>query len=220
MRAMILAAGLGTRLLPQTKTLPKPLLKVGGKPLIGHQVEWLKTAKINKIVINLHHLGEQIESYLGDGRGFGVQIQYSREPRLLDTGGGIANALPLLGDAPFVWMPGDIWCPDIAFPARLPPNSLAHLLLCPMHGRRSYGDFDLCENRVVRPSHRPFIFTGIGLLHPHLFDRCPNAPFSITRDLLFHRLESGQVTGEVYEGDWMDIGSLESLSALRERLPC
>lgn len=215
---MILAAGLGTRLLPLTKTLPKPLFEVAGRPLISHQIDWLKAAGINEIVINLHHLGEKIEAQLGDGKGFGVHIQYSREPELLDTGGGIANALPLLGNAPFICMLGDIWCPDIEFPNTLPPASLAHLILCPMHGKRSYGDFDLVEGRVVRTSHRPFIFTGVALLHPALFELCAKGPFSMTRDLLFHRLESDEVTGTVYGGDWADIGSLESLSALRQRL--
>ena len=218
MKAMILAAGLGTRLLPLTRTLPKPLFELAGKPLIRHQIDWLKASGITKIVINLHHLGEKIEAHLGDGKGLGVHIQYSRESELLDTGGGIVNALPLLGDAPFVLMLGDIWCPEIEFPNALPPASLAHLILCPMHGKRSYGDFDLVGNRVVRTSHRPFIFTGVALLHPALFDKCSNGPFSMTRDLLFHRLDSGEVSGEPYEGDWVDIGSLESLSALRERL--
>ncbi len=218
MKAMILAAGLGTRLLPLTKKLPKPLIEVAGKPLLSHQIDWLKAAGIHEIVINLHHLGENIESHLGGGQRFGVSIQYSREPELLDTGGGIAKALPLLGDAPFIWMLGDIWCPDIEFPDTLPPASLAHLVLCPMHGKRSYGDFDLVANRVVRSSHRPFIFTGVGLLHPTLFENCPEGSFSMTHDLLFHRLESGEVTGELYAGDWADIGSLESLSLLRTRL--
>ena len=218
MRAMILAAGHGTRLLPLTKTLPKPLFELADKPLISHQIDWLKAAGIEEIVINLHHLGEKIEAHLGDGSQLGVAIQYSHEPELLDTGGGIANALPLLGDAPFVLMLGDIWCPEIGFPTALPPASLSHLILCPMHGRRSFGDFDLVGNRVVRATHRPFIYTGVALLHPSLFSGCPQGAFSMTRDLLFHRLESGEVTGELYSGDWADIGSLESLSNLRDRL--
>lgn len=218
MKAMILAAGFGTRLLPLTRTVPKPLIDLAGRPLISHQIDWLKAAGITELVINLHHLGAQIEAHLGDGTEFGVHIEYSREPELLDTGGGIANALPLLGDQPFVWMLGDIWCPDMAFPTVLPPDSLAHLILCPMHGKRSYGDFDLVENTVVRTSHRPLIFTGVALLHPQLFNKCPTPPFSMTRDLLFHRLHGNEVTGERYAGDWVDIGSLESLLALRERL--
>ena len=218
MKAMILAAGFGTRLLPITETCPKPLVKVADKPLLEHQIGWLKHAGIHELVINLHHLGDMIEARIGDGSRFGVRIRYSREQTLLDSGGGIAKALPLLGDAPFICMLGDIWCPDMAFPRMLPRAALAHLILCPMHGRRDYGDFDLVQGKVIRDAHRPFIFTGVALLRPHLFDGCPKAPFSMTRDLLFRKLGSGQVTGEIHRGDWADIGSLESLSALRSRV--
>ena len=218
MKAMILAAGLGTRLLPLTKDCPKPMLKVAGKPLLEHHVEWLKAAGIREIVINLHHLGEQIEAYFGDGHRFGVTIGYSREAVLLDTGGGIAKALPLLGGDPFIWMNGDIWCPEVRFPSSFPPGSLAHLILCPMSNRRSYGDFDLQGQIVTRTAQRPMIFASVALLDPRLFQGCPDGPFSMARDLLFHRLNSGEVTGEVHDGDWTSIDSLESLSALRGRL--
>lgn len=215
MKAMILAAGFGTRLLPLTEICPKPMLEIAGKPLLAYQLEWLKAAGIKEIVINLHHLGEQIEAYFEDGRRFGMAIQYSREVNLLDTGGGIRKALPLLGTDPFIWMNSDIWCPDIRFPDRLPHGSLAHLVLCPMSNRRSYGDFDLVDNRITRDAHRPMIFASVALLDPRLFDACLEGPFSMTRDLLFHKLDSGEVTGEVHEGDWSSIDSLASLSALR-----
>lgn len=218
MKAMILAAGFGTRLLPFTKACPKAMLKVGGKPLLAYQLEWLKAAGIEEVVINLHHLGEQIEAYFGDGHTFGMAIEYSREVDLLDTGGGIRKALPLLGSDPFIWMNSDIWCPDIQFPASLPHSSLAHLVLCPMSNIRSYGDFDLLENKVTRAAHRPMIFASVALLAPRLFEACPQGPFSMTRDLLFHKLDSGEVTGEVYDGDWTSIDSIESLNELRGRL--
>ncbi len=218
MKAMILAAGLGTRLLPVTKTCPKPLVEVAGRPLLEHQLVWLRRAGVNEVVINLHYLGEMIEAHIGNGERFGVQVTYSREDTLLDSGGGIAKALPLLGTSPFIWMLGDIWCPDMRFPMALPRTSLAHLILCPMLGKRHYGDFDLVQGQVLRNSHRPFIFTGVALLHPALFDGCPKVPFSMTRDLLFHRLGGNEVTGEIHTGDWADIGSEEALSALRARM--
>ena len=109
MKAMILAAGKGSRLAPLTQTTPKPMLPLAGKPLIEWQIEALSRAGFSKIVINLHHLGEQIEAHLGHGEKWQVEIQYSAEPQLLETGGGIVNALDLLGDAPFVVLNGDIW---------------------------------------------------------------------------------------------------------------
>ena len=218
MKAMILAAGLGARLRPLTEQRPKPMLDLAGTPLLAYQLGWLKAAGIEEIVINLHHLGEQIEAFFGDGRKFGVSIEYSREPELLDTGGGIFKALPLLGNAPFIWMNGDIWCPQVKFPKHLPNHSLAHLVLCPMQGRRAYGDFDLEGNTVTRKAHRPMIFASVALLDPTLFQGCPTGPFSMTRDLLFHKLDCGLVTGEVHEGDWTSIDSLELLGALRARL--
>ena len=109
MKAMILAAGRGERLKPLTDQTPKPMLEVGGKPLIAHQIAWLSAAGINEIVINLHHLGDQIESFCGDGTQFGVSIRYSREAVLLETAGGIVNALPLLGERPFVLLNGDVF---------------------------------------------------------------------------------------------------------------
>ncbi|MCB1683719.1 MAG: NTP transferase domain-containing protein, partial [Pseudomonadales bacterium] len=108
MKAMILAAGRGERLRPLTDQTPKPMLRVHGRPLLEHQIEWLKAAGITDLVINLHHLGAQIENYFGDGERFGVRIRYSHESELLDTGGGILNALPLLGSEPFLVMNGDI----------------------------------------------------------------------------------------------------------------
>ena len=118
MKAMILAAGRGERLRPLTEHTPKPLVRVGGTPLIAHQLRWLASAGITEIVVNLHHLGEQIASFCGDGQQFGVAIQYSREEELLETAGGILNALPLLGDEPFVVLNGDVYT-DFPF-ARLP----------------------------------------------------------------------------------------------------
>jgi len=218
MKAMILAAGLGTRLLPVTETCPKPLIEVAGKPLLEHQLAWLRRAGITEVVINLHYLGEMIEAHIGDGSRFGTQVTYSREEALLDSGGGIAKALPLLGNAPFIWMLGDIWCPDMSFPITMPRTSLAHLILCHMQGRRDYGDFDLVQGKLFRNARRPYIFTGVALLHPALFDGCPQVPFSMTRDLLFHRLGGNEITGDVFNGDWADIGSLESLSALKARV--
>ncbi len=148
---MILAAGRGERLRPLTDHTPKPLVAIAGQPLIVHQLRWLAAAGIRDIVINLHHLGEAIADALGDGAKLGVRIHYSREVTLLETGGGIVRALPLLGTGPFVILNGDMWT-DYPF-ARLPTTlatDLAHLVLTPTPANRSEGDFGFDGDRVQR----------------------------------------------------------------------
>ena len=144
MKAMILAAGRGTRLKPLSDHRPKPLMEVGGKPLIAHQLRWLAEAGVSEVIINLHHLGEQIEAYVGDGRQHGLSVAYSREPALLETGGGVVKALPWLGDQPFWLLNGDIHTdfPFRQFARTLPAGCLAHLLLTPTPAFRQTGDFE------------------------------------------------------------------------------
>jgi N-acetyl-alpha-D-muramate 1-phosphate uridylyltransferase len=218
MRAMILAAGRGERLRPLTDQTPKPLLPIAGQPLIAHQLQWLERAGIRDIVINLHHLGESIATALGDGRAFGVHITYSREETRLETGGGIAQALPLLGNAPFAIVNGDIWT-DYPF-ARLFDaaaslgSDLAHLVLTRTPANRVEGDFGLTADRVTRDDGRPYTYCGISVLAPALFDDVPAAPFSL-RELLFTAIADQRVRGELWRGHWRDIGTPEELENLR-----
>lgn len=214
---MILAAGRGERLRPLTDHTPKPLVAIAGEPLIAHQLRWLAAAGIHDIVINLHHLGEAIADALGDGAALGVRIRYSREVTLLETGGGIVRALPLLGEGPFVILNGDVWT-DYPF-AHLPTSlatDLAHLVLTPTPAHRS-GDFGFDSDRVQRGSERPYVYCGISVLAPQLFDGAPAGPFSL-RELLFKAIAAGRVSGEVWTGRWIDIGTPDQLDAVR-RLP-
>jgi N-acetyl-alpha-D-muramate 1-phosphate uridylyltransferase len=211
---MILAAGRGERLRPLTDKTPKPLLDIRGEPLVVHQLRWLAAAGIREIVINLRHLGTQISTRLGDGTAFGVQIRYSIETAPLETGGGIQCALPLLGEAPFAIVNGDIWT-DYAFD-RLPTTlggELAHLVLAPRsHGR---GDFGLEQGRVTRATVRPYTYCGIAVIAPELFADAPPPPFSL-RELLFTAVAADRVSGEVWSGRWTDIGTPDQLASLRQ----
>jgi len=209
---MILAAGRGERLRPLTDSTPKPLLPIAGDPLIVHQLRWLAAAGITEIVVNLHHLGEQISARLGDGQSCGVHIRYSVEATLLETGGGIVKALPLLGTAPFVVLNGDIWTdyPFVRLAAEL-SGDLVHLVLVE---RRGGGDFGLAGDRVTRTSERPFTYCGIAVIAPALFDTAPAGPFSL-RDLLFAAVATGRASGEVWSGHWTDIGTPDQLALAR-----
>ena len=218
MRAMILAAGKGTRLAPLTNTTPKPMLALAGKPLIEWQVEALVIAGVTDIVINLHHMGQQISTYLGDGSAYGVRIQYSHEQTLLETGGGIVNALPLLGHEPFWLLNGDIWT-DFSFaslpPAPTPPD-LAHIVLTPTPGYRERGDFDFAAGRVTRRGS-DYVYCGIAVLSPQLFDGVDIQHFSL-RDLYFGLIGKRQLSAQVHTGTWHDIGTLEQYQALAAQL--
>lgn len=215
---MILAAGKGTRLLPLTELVPKPMILINSEPLIVHQIRWLKRAGIREIVINLHHLGEQIESCLGSGRHLGVQLKFSREPELLDTGGGIAKALPLLGESTFLVLNGDVWT-NFPFTALAKKTTeFAHLILEPATGASNSKDFRLDGNFATRDydkSMHTHTFCGISLLHPRLFNDCLEGAFSLTRDLLFGLSREHKVTGESFEGTWIDIGTPDGLKHAR-----
>ena len=212
---MILAAGRGERLRPLTDRTPKPLIPIAGEPLIAHQLRWLARAGIADVVINLHHLADAIETALGDGSAFGVRIAYSRETTLLETGGGIVKALPLLGAAPFMVLNGDIWT-DYPFERLrlVRDEDLAHLVLVPTPPNRTAGDFGLVADRVTR-SQRSLVYCGISLLDPALFDSAPRGPFSL-RDLLFDAANAGRVGGEIWSGRWIDIGTHDQLDAVRK----
>ena len=218
-RAMILAAGRGERMRPLTDHTPKPLLTVAGQALIEYPLRALARHGIRDVVINLGHLGAAIRSHLGDGQHLGVNIQYSPEPPgALETGGGIFQALPLLGSAPFIVINGDVWS-DYPY-QHLPRNltGLAHLVLVDNPPQHPQGDFCLMKGHHVRQRGQPRLtFSGISVLHPALFADCQAGRFPLA-PLLQQAAEAGQVSGEYYTGQWLDIGTPERLHALDRRL--
>jgi MurNAc alpha-1-phosphate uridylyltransferase len=213
---MILAAGRGERMRPLTDHTPKPLLPVAGQPLIVHHLRALRAAGITELVINTGHLGEQLPAALGDGRDWGVRIAWSPEPpEALETGGGIFQALPLLGAEPFLVVNGDIWT-DYPF-GRLPtaPAGLAHLVLVDNPAHHPAGDFALAAaGRVAEQGAARLTYSGISVLRPELFAGCAPGRFPLG-PLLRRAMAAEQVTGEHYSGDWRDIGAPQRLAELR-----
>jgi MurNAc alpha-1-phosphate uridylyltransferase len=213
MKAMILAAGRGNRMRPLTDRVPKPLLEAGGRPLIQYHIERLAAAGIRDIVINHAHLGGQIEATLGDGSRFGVRIRYSPEHTALETGGGIFNALPLLGPEPFLVINGDIWSDLEPAGLRLRETDLAHLVLVDNPPHHPSGDFALADGRVQADGDRRLTFSGVGVYSPALFaDCCPGA-FPLA-PLLRAAMAEGRVGGEHHAGRWLDIGTPARLAEL------
>ncbi len=220
MKAMILAAGFGERLRPLTERTPKPLLQVGGKALIQYHIERLAEIGVREIVINTSWLGDQVEAYVGDGSRFGVRVQWSRESEPLETGGGIRAALPLLGAAPFLVINGDIWSdyPLERLVKREWSEELdAHLVLVPNPQHHVKGDFELnANNRVCyKTGGSAYTFSGISVMRPEIFALYPSASekFAI-RDVLANGIKGGYVSGELYTGDWWDVGTVEQLQSL------
>lgn len=220
MKAMILAAGHGTRMRPLTDHTPKPLLKVAGKPLIVWHIEKLRQAGFQDIVINIAWLGKQIPQALGDGKQFGVHLHYSDEQHegALETAGGIIKALALLGDATFLVINGDVWC-DYPFSTNDPlkAGDLAHLILVNNPQHNPDGDFALQQGRVVNEGEPKFTFSGIGYYSPALFKGLPEGKRPLA-PLLRAAMKTNKVSGEVYRGDWHDIGTPERLEALERYL--
>ena len=222
MKAMILAAGRGERMRPLTDSTPKPLIKVGGKSLIVWHLERLAKAGFKEVVINHAHLGEQIEQALGNGSQWGMRIQYSPEKIALETAGGIANALPLLGDQPFLVVNGDTFT-EIDFSTlklshNTPLQALAHLVLVDNPPQHPNGDFAI-EDRVLKnEGSQKLTFSGVGVYHPDLFASVvPGTPAKLA-PLLRQAITHNQATAERYEGVWHDIGTLDRLESLDRRL--
>ncbi len=215
MRAMILAAGRGERLKPLTDTTPKPLLEIGGKALIVHHLERLAAAGFGDVVINLGWLGEQISSALGDGASFGLNIHYSPEPPgALETAGGIVQALPLLGDSPFLVVSGDILC-DFPFERLIGHDSvgLAHLVMVDNPDHHPRGDFCLAgDGRLGIDSGPCLTFSGIAVYRPEMFTELAPGRRPL-RPLFNQAVAKGQLSGEHYRGHWSDIGTAERLAA-------
>jgi MurNAc alpha-1-phosphate uridylyltransferase len=219
MKAMILAAGYGKRLRPLTDHTPKPLLPIGGKPMIVHHLEKIADSEIKEVVINLGHLGSKIPQSLGNGSTWGLSIEYSDEgPDPLETGGGMAKALPLLGSETFLLVNGDVWT-DLDFstiPSSLSGNDQAMLFLVDQPGWRDKGDFKLDGNRVQESDNPDLLYAGIALYHPSILDGAKVEKFSIVPRLK-KAIQEDRVAGRKIVGEWDDVGTPERLLALREK---
>ena len=218
MKAIILAAGRGQRMRHLTDDTPKVLLPVNGKPLIQYHIEALKLAGIHEIVINLAYHGEQIQQRLGGGENFGVRIDYSPEPPgALETAGGIYRALPLLGKEPFIVVNGDVWT-SYSFISLLkqPTTRGAHLVLVRNPEHHPQGDFALQNNQVMNEGTDRYTYAGFGAYHPDFFYEVPQAVYPL-RPLLDRSIQSKEVTGEYFCGDWFDVGTPERYQELQAR---
>ncbi len=225
MKAFILAAGRGERMRPLTDTTPKPLLLAGGKPLIVWHLERLATCDFKEVVINHSHLGQQIVDALGDGHQFGLSIRYSAEPPgALETAGGIAKALPLLGDEPFLVVNGDVWCDwDFRRAHALAgrPAHLAHLVLVTNPPQHAGGDFCLDGDTVHYASSGlgpTLTYAGTGVFSPAFFADVPAGAVMKMRPLLDAAIAQGIVTGERHHGRWVDVGTPARLAELDQEL--
>lgn len=233
MKAMILAAGRGERMRPLTDTCPKPLLKVRGRPLIVWHILNLVRAGITEIVINHAHLGQMIEDTLGDGSKFGATIAYSREETALETAGGIANALHLLGDAPFLALSADIYCPYFDFeqvkdalkdtdpwgkPLPVEGRDACWLYLTPNPWHNPEGDFALSMYSVANTGAPMWNFSNIGVYRPEMFAHIAPGTHAGLGKLIRQYADQGVVGGEVYEGEWVNVGTVAQLEQLNAPL--
>lgn len=215
MKAIILAAGRGERMRPLTDTVPKPLLKLCGRPIIEWSIERLVRAGIVELVINHSHLGRMIEAALGDGRQLGATIRYSPEIEALETAGGIANALRLLGPEPFIAVNGDIYC-DFDFTAlraRTLGSDLAHVVLVANPEHHPEGDFAFRDGRVLDGNGLRQTFSGIGMYRRELFASVRAGEKSSLAPLLRQAMARNAVSGEIHCGTWLDIGTPQRLEA-------
>ena len=228
MKAMILAAGEGRRMRPLTDVTPKPLLEVSGKPLIEHHITRLGAAGFTEIVVNVSHLGQQLVDFLGDGRQWQVEISISAEQTPLETAGGIIQALPHLGDAPFLLVNGDVFTdyPFAQLRETAPTERGAHIVLVPNPEHHPLGDFTLQEGRVgncpstqqATGSPTAATYSGIGVYDPAMFHDCVPGKQPL-KPLLDSAIANGALTGELYQGMWEDVGTPERLTALNQRFP-
>ena len=224
MKAMILAAGLGERMRPLTEHTPKPLLSAGGKPLLQWHLEHLAAAGFSELVINVSHLGQQIIDFVGDGRPWQCVVEFSRETEPLETAGGIIQALPLLGDAPFAIVNGDIWCDyDLARLQSLDwcEGQLAHLVLVDNPLQHTHGDFslDVAGDGILSLAEggKTYTYSGIAVYHPDFFAGVAPGKLPL-RPLLDKAIAAGRVTGEHHSGAWTDVGTPERLAELDAQL--
>ena len=233
MKAFLLAAGKGKRLRPLTETTPKPLIPVAGEPLIVRQIEQLKLAGVTEFVINTHWLADRLHDFLGQGAEFGVQIHWSHEDQLLETGGGIQKALPLIGDEPFLLISADIWTDfdyrDLIF-SPLSETEVARLVLVDNPDHNPKGDFVLASEvlpardyaAVQMPNSEhsnTMTYAGIALIDPEWVAswKFGDSAFPL-REPLFEAIKAGRISGCHYSGTWTDVGDLERLQSIRDKL--
>lgn len=212
---MILAAGRGERMRPLTDSIPKPLLAVAGETLLERHIHALAKAGIHDIIINHSWLGEQIVARLGDGSEYGVNITYSHEDSALETAGGISRALPMLGADAFIVVNGDIWTDFDFADLTQGMTSLAHLVLVANAPHHPQGDFGLQADQVITQTQQRYTFSGIGLYHPDVFANLPEPTYPLGK-LLRSLITNKQVTGELYTGQWFDIGTPERLEQINQ----
>ena len=220
MKAFILAAGRGERMRPLTDHTPKPLLQAGGKPLVVWHLERLAAAGFREVVINHAHLGAQIEVALGDGSAWGLSIRYSAEPPgALETAGGIATALPLLDDAPFLVVNGDVYCDWDFNRARQLSDKKAHLVMVANPAHHTGGDFSLDGEHVIyAQGEQTLTYAGIGVFSPALFADIQPGTIMKLRPLLDAAIAAGTLTGERFTGSWVDVGTPQRLAELDQEL--
>ena len=221
MKAMLLAAGRGERMQSYTDALPKPLLPIGSQTLIEHNLEKLKQAGVTEVVINVSYRAKQIIEKLGDGQRFGLKITYSYEPeKPLGTGGGIFQALKFLGDEPFLVLSSDIWT-DYDFSRLFEKTSIdGHLILVDNPAYNLKGDYALLESGCLSAERSPKLtYASFGVMHPRLFDGCQPGYYSMIT-LLEKAMLSASVTGEIYRGEWFNVGTPEELKKLRDLEHC
>lgn len=223
MKAMILAAGLGNRMRPLTLHTPKPLLEVGGKPLIVWHIEKLQKIGVTEIVINTAWLGEKLANALGDGSQFGVKILWSHEGEGLETAGGIINALPLLGDEPFILVNGDVWT-TMDFASLLDVQlgeQQAHLVLVENPPQHLKGDFILSNGLAYTFEQEQLgealTYSGIAVLHPRMFVGLENGKRPLA-PLLKQAMQQHQVSAEKMQAVWVDVGTPERLEQLDQQI--
>jgi len=212
--AMILAAGRGERLRPVTDKLPKALVEVRGRSLLETHLDAIKAVGVDTVIINLGWLGEQIVDRIGSGSDWGLNVIYSPEgDNLLETGGGIYRALPMLGSEPFLVINADI-VSDMPMPeADFDGQTLGKLILVSTPPHKTHGDFDIVDDRVCNSENPQLTFSGVAIYRPELFAGCSAGPFPLA-PLLRAAADANQLAGELYAGPWHDVGTVERLTAL------
>ena len=213
MIAMILAAGRGERLRPLTDTTPKALVEVRGMSLLERHLNAVKAAGVENVVINLGWLGEMIAERVGSGSRYGLSVVYSPEgENILETGGGVHRALPLLGSDPFLVVNADI-CTDMPLPTVLPEDADGHLVLVPKPAHKERGDFDLIDGRVANGEDPALTFSGVAIYRPEFFADCEPGRFPLA-PMLRAAADKSRLTGTIYDGIWEDVGTSERLQEL------
>ena len=220
MKAMLLAAGRGERLRPLTDRMPKPLVPVAGKPLIAWHLERLAASGCREVVANVSHLGQQIIDFVGDGARFGLKVDFSREAEPLETAGGIAQALPILGREPFLLVNGDIYC-EIDFRPLLSHDlgaHLARLLLVPNPPQHPKGDFSLDAGAIGNDGAPRYTYAGVAVMSPRLVESVKRGDKAPLAPLLRAAADRRLITGQRFDGLWQDVGTAERLAELETQL--